>query len=101
MNANQIKQRLIEASLTDNIPATPAFRYPQEERRRMPRWVAYGAAACVAAAVALPLLLHRPTPELTADTFLATDDPAIELECAFAMVNEHFSASDNLIDIIL
>lgn len=101
MNKNQIKQRLLEASLTDDIPATPTFRYPQPARRRTPRWVAYGAAACVAALIALPLLLHQPTNQGPTDTLLTSDDPVVELECAFAMVNEHFSASSDLIDIIL
>lgn len=101
MNKNQIKQRLLEASLTDDIPATPAFRYPQPAHRRMPRWATYGAAACIAAAIALPLLLHQPTNQGPTYTLLTSDDPVVELECAFAMVNEHFSASSDLIDIVL
>lgn len=100
MNKNEIKQRLLEAALTDEIPATPAFRYPHSAPVRMPSWFAYGAAACLAAAIALPLLLKQPEPELTAETLLRTDDPTLELECAFAMVNQHFTESANLIDII-
>lgn len=100
MNKNEIKQRLLEAALTDDIPQTPTFRYPHSVPRRLPGWVAYGAAACLAAAIALPLLLKQPAPELTAETLLTTDDPTLELECALAMVNQHFTESANLIDII-
>lgn len=100
MNKNEIKQRLLEAALTDEIPETPTFRYPHAVPRRLPGWAAFGAAASIAAAIALPMLLKHPQPELTAETLLMTDDPTLELECAFAMVNQHFNESANLIDFI-
>lgn len=107
MNTNQIKQRLIEAALTEDIPATPTFQMPgrvarhQERRETWPQknWIGYAAAACIAIAitVAIPVLSHRDGAASTANMLLTTDDPAIELEYAFSMVNEHFAMSDNLL----
>lgn len=95
MNTNQIKQRLIEAALTEDIPATPTFHMPRQHNH----WIGYAAAACVAAAVilAIPTLSHRNEPATTGHMLLTTNDPATELEYAFAMVNEHFTMTNNLL----
>lgn len=101
MNKNQIKQRLLEAALTDDIPTTPHFRSPQTEHSSRATWARYGIAACIIGAIAsLPLFLHQSPQTSVTETLLSSDDPAIELECAFAMINQHFTASDNLIDIV-
>lgn len=103
MNNNQIKQRLIEASLTDDIPSIPQFRFPKQQTAPHRRWIKYAAAAVVAIAIVLPFhqstsVMADTTPETT---LLITDDLTVELECAFAMVNHHFEADyTNLIDIV-
>lgn len=95
MNNQQIKQRLIEAALTDDIPATPSFDFPQPPPTRLPRWVGYAAAACVAAAIVLPLALRRPTDNSYTDSALTEENTVVELEEAFAMIDQHFTTSSN------
>lgn len=102
MNNQQIKQRLIEAALTDTIPETPSFDFPQSKPlQRLPHWIGYAAAACIVAAIVFPLNLHQPTENIYADSATSTKDTALELEEAFAMIDQHFSASsNNLINMI-
>lgn len=101
MNNNQIKQRLIEAALTDEVPAAPQFEFPHQERsRRIPRWAGYAAAACFAAAIALPIALRQPSTNQFTASSLAEEEATLELEEAFAMIDRHFSSSNDLISMI-
>lgn len=115
MNTNEIKQRLIEAALTEDIPATPHFQMPGRGRvgrvGRVARqqesivalhqknWIGYAAAACLAAAIilAIPTLSHRSESTDSANILLTSNDPATELEYAFTMVNQHFAITNNLL----
>lgn len=106
MNNQQIKVRLIEASLTDNIPPTPPFKYPSDTNNRsvLPHWAGY-AAATVAIAIILPLSLrHSQQQQLTSaqveTEVMLSEDEISQLEGAFTMVNRHFATSSNLIDIV-
>lgn len=102
MNNQQIKQRLIEAALTDTVPETPTFDFPRVQRRlRAPKWVGYAAAACVAVAIALPILIHHPSRLDNAASPVAIEDTELELEGAFSMISQHFSTTPtNLIDLV-
>lgn len=102
MNTQQIKQRLIEAALTDTVPETPTFDFPRVQRQlRAPKWVGYAAAACVAVAITLPILLHHPSQIDYAASPAAIEDTELELEGAFSMISQHFSTSQtNLIDLV-
>lgn len=107
MNTNEIKQRLIEAALTEDIPATPHFQMPGRVARQQEsivalhqkNWIGYAAAACLAAAItiAIPTLSHREKSAPATNMMLTTNDPATELEYAFTMVNQHFAITNNLL----
>lgn len=101
MNTTLFKERLIEAALTDDIPETPTFDFPQVSHRLpVARWAGYAAAVCIVAAIVLPLYMYlepKPTISNTAPSNDATDD-LIE---AFEMIDQHFaSAETNLVDIV-
>lgn len=105
MNTNEMKQRLIEASLTESIPRTPSFDFPGSHRKpRLSSWIGYAAAACVVVAIVLPMSLHRlanerPTESVAVGSQMMSAER--ELEGAFAMISQHFSSSDpNLIDLV-
>lgn len=102
MNTQQIKQRLIEAALTETIPETPTFDFPRARRSiRVPKWIGYAAAACVAIAITLPILIHHPDKMDYATSSAMTEDTELELEGAFSMISQHFSTSQtNLIDMV-
>lgn len=100
MNTNQMKQRLIEAALTDAVPPTPAFAFPQAGKPT--RWrrvvIPAGAIAAIAiAAIVLPLALKQPA---TLPYEASIDDATRAVEGAFSMISQHFSADENLIDYI-
>lgn len=102
MNNNEIKQRLIRAALTEDVPSTPSFKFPQPHKRPS-RWLGYAsvaAAACLVVAIVLPLTLHHSTEKSYAESTLATDDAVQELEEVFTMIDEHFSSSTDLISLV-
>lgn len=100
MNNNEIKQRLIRAVLTEDVPVTPQFDFPHRETTyiAVPRWAGVAAAACVVAAIALPLALRQPSDKDY--TVYEQEEAALELEEAFAMIDQHFSSSNDLIRMV-
>lgn len=87
MTEQQILQRLLDASLEDEILQPPTIAMPFRATRSLrPRYWAASAAAVAAAAIAVPAFLRssQPTDYVFEDTCLTPSEAAAELGSALA-----------------
>lgn len=103
MTSKQLKERLLLAALTEDIPEMPHIELPFEKssRESKPNWIGYAATACIGAVITLPLLLQHPRHELYCDTCQTEEEAAQELAGAFAIVSQHIATQEtNLLNMI-
>lgn len=103
MTSKQLKERLLQAALTEDIPEMPHIELPFKKSRSEshPKWIGYAATACIGAVITLPLLLQQPRHDLYCDTCQTEEEAALELAGAFAIVSQHIATQEtNLLNMI-